>query len=78
MHAAWDWAETYFFGVADSGMPANGHLLNTTLSGSKWMTGGTVGPEGSFVELVIVSAVIGLLFLRFRRREPQRLTAPLS
>jgi len=78
MHAAWDWAETYFFGVADSGMPANGHLLNTTLSGSKWMTGGTVGPEGSIVELVIVSAVIGLLFLRFRRREPQRLTAPLS
>ena len=78
MHAAWDWAETYFFGVADSGMPANGHLLNTTLSGSKWMTGGTVGPEGSVVELVIVSAVIGLLFLRFRRREPQSLTAPLS
>jgi len=78
MHAAWDWAETYFFGVADSGMPANGHLLNTTLSGSKWMTGGTVGPEGSVVELVIVSAVIGLLFLRFRRRELQRLTAPLS
>ena len=78
MHAAWDWAETYFFGVSDSGIPANGHLLNTTLSGSKWMTGGTVGPEGSVVELVIVSAVIGLLFLRFRRRERQRLTAPLS
>lgn len=78
MHAAWDWAETYFFGAADSGMPASGHLLNTTLSGNKWMTGGTVGPEGSVVELVIVSAVIGLLFLRFRKREPQRLTAPLS
>ena len=68
MHAAWDWAETYFFGVADSGMPANGHLLNTTLSGSKWMTGGTVGPEGSVIELLVVSAVIALLFLRFRRR----------
>jgi len=76
LHAAWDWAETYFFGVADSGMPANGHLLNTTLSGNKWMTGGTVGPEGSVVELVIVTAVIGLLFLRFRK--PPRLTAPLS
>jgi CAAX protease family protein len=78
MHASWDWAETYFFGVADSGMPANGHLLNTTLSGNKWMTGGTVGPEGSMVELVIVSAAIGLLFLRFRKREQARLTAPLS
>ncbi len=78
LHAAWDWAETYFFGVADSGMPANGHLLNTTLTGNKWMTGGTVGPEGSVVELVIVSAVIGLLFLRFRKRQEQRLTAPLT
>ena len=78
MHMSWDWTETYFFGVADSGMPASGHLLNTTLTGSKWMTGGTVGPEGSVVELVVVSAVIGLLFVRFRRREPPRLTAPLS
>ena len=77
MHTAWDWAETFFFGVADSGMPANGHLLNTTLSGSKWMTGGTVGPEGSVIELLVVSSVIGLLFLRFGRRE-RRLTAPLS
>ena len=78
MHASWDWAETYFFGVADSGMPANGHLLNTTLSGNKWMTGGTVGPEGSVVELIIVSVVIGLLFLRFRKREEPRLTTALA
>jgi len=77
MHASWDWAETFFFGVADSGMPASGHLLNTAMSGSKWMTGGTVGPEGSVVELMVVSAVIGLLFLRFGR-ERTRLTAPLS
>lgn len=77
MHASWDWAETYFFGVADSGMPATGHLLNTTLSGNKWMTGGTVGPEGSVIELVIVSAAIGLLFLRFGRPQ-RRFTSPLS
>lgn len=67
MHCAWDWTETYFFGVADSGMPASGHLFKTAFSGSKWMTGGTVGPEGSVVELVICLAIIGLLFLRFRR-----------
>ncbi len=81
MHAAWDWSETYFFGVPDSGMPANGHLLNSTLSGSKWMTGGTVGPEGSVVELIVASAVIVLLFVRFRHRlsaDPARLVAPNS
>lgn len=76
IHASWDWAETFFFGVADSGMPASGHLLNTTLSGSKWMTGGTVGPEGSVVELLVVSAVIGLLFVRFGG-EKRRLSAPM-
>ncbi|HMK23567.1 MAG TPA: CPBP family intramembrane glutamic endopeptidase [Terriglobales bacterium] len=76
LHASWDWAETYFFGVPDSGNPAIGHLLNTTLSGSKWMTGGTVGPEGSIVELLVVTAMMGLLLLRFRR--PRRLRAPLS
>lgn len=70
MHAAWDWAETYFFGVPDSGVPANGHLLNSTLSGSKWMSGGTVGPEGSIVELIMTAVVIALLFVRFRHRPP--------
>jgi uncharacterized protein len=68
MHAAWDWAETYFFGVPDSGAPANGHLINSSLYGSKWMTGGTVGPEGSIVELILILIIIALLFLRFRRR----------
>ncbi len=67
MHASWDWAETYFFGVPDSGNPAIGHLLNTTLSGSKWMTGGTAGPEGSIVELLVVTAAIALLSVRFHR-----------
>jgi membrane protease YdiL (CAAX protease family) len=76
MHAGWDWTETYFFGVADSGIPAHGHLLNTTLSGSKWMTGGTVGPEGSVVELAVPLVVIALLFARFRR--PAAPYAPLA
>jgi uncharacterized protein len=78
LHASWDWAETYFFGVPDSGNPAIGHLLNTTLSGSKWMTGGTVGPEGSVIELLVVSALIGLIFVRFRSTsQPQDLPPKL-
>jgi len=72
MHASWDWTETYFFGVADSGMPANGHLLKTTLTGSKWMTGGTVGPEGSVIELLVCLVAIGLLFVRFHSNSRSR------
>ena len=68
LHAGWDWTETYFFGVPDSGMPATGHLLNSSLSGSKWISGGTVGPEGSVIALLVLLSVIGLLFLRFRHQ----------
>jgi membrane protease YdiL (CAAX protease family) len=66
LHAGWDWTETYLFGVADSGFPAPGHLLHTTMAGSKWMTGGSVGPEGSIIEIVIALTVIALIYLRFR------------
>jgi CAAX protease family protein len=53
-HAAWDWGETYFYGVPDSGQVAQGHLLNATFSGPRWLTGGTVGPEGSWLCLLLL------------------------
>lgn len=65
LHAGWDWAETYFYGVPDSGMPADGHLLNSTLHGSAWMTGGTAGPEASLVELLVSVILLSLLIRRF-------------
>ncbi len=47
VHMAWDWGQTYFFGTADSGAVAPGHLLTTTPAGPAWASGGSVGPEGS-------------------------------
>jgi membrane protease YdiL (CAAX protease family) len=58
-HAAWDWGETYFYGTADSGLVAKGHLLTTTPAGPAFWSGGADGPEGS----VLVLAVIALLLL---------------
>lgn len=72
LHAGWDWTETYFFGVADSGMQAHGYLLNTSFSGSKWLTGGTVGPEASVVALVILALAILLLHFRFPKAQYPR------
>ncbi len=64
MHAAWDWAETYFYGVPDSGFLAKGHFLNSTFHGPAWLTGGTVGPEGSvFAFLVLVIGGVGIHFI---------------
>jgi uncharacterized protein len=58
-HAAWDWAETYFYGAADSGMQGQGHLLSTAATGNPLWSGGTDGPEGS----VLAGAAILLLLV---------------
>ena len=63
MHSAWDWAESYVYSVPDSGEVAQGHLLNTSLHGSPWLTGGSVGPEGS----VLVFVVVALMWVVFDR-----------
>ncbi len=68
LHAAWDWAQSYFYGVADSGMLVQGHLLNPSFQGPAWLTGGSVGPEGS----VLVFVVIGVLFAVFHVAHPEQ------
>jgi hypothetical protein len=68
-HAAWDWGETFFYSVPDSGMVAPGHLLSSSLHGKAWLTGGTVGPEGS----VFCFVVIALAWIAFDRMyRPQK------
>ena len=65
-HAAWDWGETFFYSVPDSGMPARGHLLSSSLHGPQWLSGGSVGPEGS----VMCFVVIALAWIAFDRTHP--------
>jgi hypothetical protein len=74
LHASWDWAQSFFYGVADSGMMAQGHLLNPSSQGPAWLTGGSVGPEGS----VLVFVVIGLLFAAFHFTYPPRNEEPME
>ncbi|HEY1581269.1 MAG TPA: CPBP family intramembrane glutamic endopeptidase [Terracidiphilus sp.] len=66
-HAAWDWAETYFYGTADSGMVAPGHLLSTSTSGKPLWSGGTDGPEGSVLIIPIVLLILVWLLVVYRR-----------
>jgi membrane protease YdiL (CAAX protease family) len=70
-HAAWDWGETYFYSVPDSGMVAPGHLLSSSMQGPLWLSGGSVGPEGS----VLCFVVIAVVWLAFERRYPPRISA---
>ena len=77
MHASWDWGESFLYSVPDSGQVATGHLLSSSFHGARWLTGGSVGPEGS----VFVFVVIALLWVVFDRiypppkREPDALAA---
>jgi membrane protease YdiL (CAAX protease family) len=52
LHASFDFGETFLFSVPNSGIVMDGHLSNSLLHGAKWLTGGTVGPEGSVFSFV--------------------------
>ncbi len=65
-HATWDWGESYLFSVPDSGGTVPGHLLKSSFHGSRWLTGGSVGPEGS----ILVFLLLGLLWSTFSWKFP--------
>jgi hypothetical protein len=64
-HAAWDWAETFFYGTPDSGLLGVGRFLNTSVQGPNWLTGGSAGPEGSVIALVVLLLCALLIHSRF-------------
>lgn len=70
LHSAWDWGETYFYSVRDSGVPASGHFLRSDFHGPAWLTGGSVGPEGSALSFaVLILAAIALHLLLPSRKQ---------
>jgi uncharacterized protein len=50
-HAAWNWAQTFVFGCATSGLAATGQWLTCAPSGPAWLSGGATGPEGSILSI---------------------------
>ena len=65
LHAAFDWGESFLYSVPDSGLVLQGHLSNAVLHGPKWLTGASVGPEGSafcFLTMGLQFLVVLLLF----------------
>ena len=64
-HASFDFGETFLFSVPNSGYVFDQHLSSAVLHGKTWLTGGTVGPEGSvfgFLTLGISALLIHYLF----------------
>jgi len=70
-HAGWDWGQTFFYGVPDSGLLASNNFFNSEFHGASWLTGGSVGPEAS-IFTPIALAIVALLFsLRYREARYQ-------
>jgi uncharacterized protein len=68
-HMAWDWSQSFLYGVPDSGLLVQGRLFSTHASGNPVFSGGTVGPEGSVLCVPILLLVIVVLL--FTRSSPQ-------
>ena len=77
-HASWDWAESYFYGTADSGFAARGHLLTSTPVGSSLWSGGADGPEGSVLVFPIMLLLLAALLLFYGRRKRLLVNQPAS
>jgi membrane protease YdiL (CAAX protease family) len=69
MHLAWDWGLTYLYSVPDSGVPAVGHLMKSSLHGSRWITGGLAGPEGSVFAIVVLAITAVAIHLMFPAKQ---------
>lgn len=58
-HTSWDWAQSFLYGVADSGAMVQHHLLSTHPMGKPILSGGATGPEGS----IFILPILGLISL---------------
>jgi len=62
-HMAWDWAQSFLYGVPDSGQISAGRLFHTHPTGNPLLSGGIDGPEGSVYVIPIM--LLAALAIRF-------------
>lgn len=75
-HMTWDWAQSYLFGVADSGNISVGRLFITHPQGKPILSGGPDGPEGSiFATVALLLTIVIIHFIR-RGEQPAVEAAP--
>jgi uncharacterized protein len=66
-HTSWDWAQSFLYGVADSGLMIQHHLLATHPVGKAILSGGTTGPEGSIFVLATLALVCLIILFTLPR-----------
>jgi membrane protease YdiL (CAAX protease family) len=66
-HTSWDWAQSFLYGVADSGTMVQHHLLATHAVGKPIFSGGATGPEGSIFIVAILALICAIIFFTLPR-----------
>lgn len=67
IHTAWNFTQAYVFGALNSGLRDPHTYFRTDLTGPDILTGGTFGPEGSIVTLLLCVAVAAMFYRRISR-----------
>ncbi len=62
-HTSWDWAQSFLYGVADSGTMVEHRLLATHPVGKPLLSGGTTGPEGSIFVVAVLALVCVIIVM---------------
>jgi uncharacterized protein len=68
-HSAFDFANLFVWSGQNAGEYAVGHLLETRWRGSQWLTGGTLGPEASWMVFVVIALMFGVFSRRYRHNK---------
>lgn len=60
-HTAIGWAESYLYGTHNSGLAVSPSFVTSHPVGVGWLSGGTVGPEGSVFFLLVLLALVPVI-----------------
>jgi hypothetical protein len=67
-HTAWNWTMENIYGLKVSGSDGYGSVLNLSVEGPSYLTGGDFGPEGSILtSIVLLGGMVILLVLNKKK-----------
>jgi len=69
IHTSWDWGQSFLYGVPDSGLTIQHHLLATHPAGRPLLSGGATGPEGSIFILAILALIVVIILVTLPRSQ---------
>jgi hypothetical protein len=78
LHTGWDWAQSYLYGVPNSGQVASRHLFSTHPSGGLLWSGGPTGPEGSIYVIPTMALIAAGIWIAWGQNLRSKKAAAIS